>query len=214
VDEHRAFVADARTLSLTGAVVELRPMQLADAAELLDAASADRSSYGLTAVPDSIESMERAISALIDERERALAVPFTTVDARSGFAVGATRFLTLRWWTPRDAPHAVEIGGTWLGARWQRTAVNTEAKLLMLRQAFDVWQVDRVDLKTDARNDRSRRAIERIGADYEGVLRRWQPSLVPGEEDRRRDTAMYSIVEAEWPACRDRLEALLSEVAP
>ena len=91
----------------------------------------------------------------------------------------------------------------------QRTAINTEAKYLMLRHAFEHWDVARVDLKTDARNERSRRAIERIGATFEGVLRAWQPSVASGEAGRPRDSAMYSIVAAEWPARRRHLEGLM-----
>ena len=105
----------------------------------------------------------------------------------------------------REFPDAVEIGGTWLSASAQRTGANTDAKLLMLTHAFDVWGVQRVDLKTDARNARSRAAIERLDARLDGVMRNWQPSLVPGEEGQPRDSALYSIIPSEWPAIRDRL---------
>lgn len=106
-------------------------------------------------------------------------------------------------------PFAVEVGGTWLAASAQRTAVNTEAKLLLLAHAFDTWGVVRVDLKTDARNERSRAAIERLGARFEGVLRRWQPSQVAGEEDGYRDSAIYSVLDTEWPSVRANLAARL-----
>jgi RimJ/RimL family protein N-acetyltransferase len=102
-------------------------------------------------------------------------------------------------------PYAVEIGGTWLAASAQRTGINTEAKLLLLDYAFSVLGVGRVDLKTDARNDRSRNAMARIGGTFEGVLRNWQPSLVPGEEGRLRDSALYSILDTEWPDVHERL---------
>ena len=101
----------------------------------------------------------------------------------------------------------MEIGGTWLAASAQRTGANTDAKLLMLTHAFDVWDVQRLDLKTDARNARSRAAIERLGAQLDGVMRNWQPSYVPGEGGLPRDTALYSIIPSEWPAIRDRLQA-------
>jgi RimJ/RimL family protein N-acetyltransferase len=107
-------------------------------------------------------------------------------------------------------PYAVEIGGTWLAASAQGTGINVDAKLLLLTHAFEHWQVGRVDLKTDARNERSRNAIARIGATFEGVLRSWQPSLVAGEEGRLRDTAMFSIVAGEWPAVRARLDQRLA----
>jgi RimJ/RimL family protein N-acetyltransferase len=111
---------------------------------------------------------------------------------------GCTRFLELR-------PHAVEIGGTWLSASAQRTGINIEAKLLLLTYAFEERGVGRVELKTDARNDRSRAAIAAIGASFEGVLRNYQPSHATGEDGKLRDTAMYSIVDTEWPGVRARL---------
>jgi len=125
--------------------------------------------------------------------------------ADTGEIIGMTRFLLLRWWLERPFPDAAEIGGTFLAAPWQRTPCNTEAKFLMMGHAFDEWGVQRLDLKSDARNERSRRAIERIGAQFEGVLRSWQPSQVDGEEERTRDTAMYSVLPSEWPAIKARL---------
>ena len=107
--------------------------------------------------------------------------------------------MTLRWRSDAELPFAVEIGGTWLAASAQRTAINTEAKLLLFRHAFETWRVARVDLKTDARNDRSWSAILRLGCTFEGVLRQWQPSLVVGEEALYRDSAMFSVVASEWP---------------
>ena len=102
------------------------------------------------------------------------------------------------------------MGFTWLAASAQGTGINTEAKLLLFGNAFDNWRVARVDLKTDARNLRSRAAIESVGAHFEGVLRRWSRSWAPGEEGRLRDSAMYSILSEEWPACRARLAARLA----
>jgi RimJ/RimL family protein N-acetyltransferase len=103
----------------------------------------------------------------------------------------------------------VEIGWTWLAASAQGTGINTDAKLLLLRHAFETLGVARVDLKTDARNHRSRRAIEGLGATFEGVLRRWSPSWTPGEEGRLRDSAMYSFIDVEWPDREDRLRRRL-----
>jgi RimJ/RimL family protein N-acetyltransferase len=110
-----------------------------------------------------------------------------------------TRYMSIRRREGEEIPYAVEIGGTWLCASAQRTGINTEAKLILLAHAFEVWGVGRVDFKTDARNERSRRAIERLGATFEGVLRHWQPSLVSGEETQLRNSAMYSILDTEWP---------------
>jgi RimJ/RimL family protein N-acetyltransferase len=104
----------------------------------------------------------------------------------------------------------VEIGGTWLSSSAQRTAMNTEAKLLLLTHAFEQWGVGRVDLKTDARNERSRNAMARIGGTFEGVLRQWQPSQVVGEENLLRDSAMFSVIAAQWPEVRDALKSRLT----
>ena len=127
-----------------------------------------------------------------------------------GRVVGTTSFLDPQVWDwppgskrpPRQSPDTVEIGATWLAASAQRTRCNTEAKLLMLAHAFERWQVHGVSFKTDARNDRSRRAIERLGARFDGILR----AHMPGADDAVRDSAYYSIVAAEWPGVKERLE--------
>jgi RimJ/RimL family protein N-acetyltransferase len=117
--------------------------------------------------------------------------------------------MTLRRRSEGELPYAVEIGGTWLAATAQRTGINSEAKFLLLRHAFETWGVARVDLKTDARNERSRAAILRLGATFEGVLRSWQPSLVQGEQDRYRNSAMFSITREEWPQVREHLASII-----
>jgi RimJ/RimL family protein N-acetyltransferase len=162
-------------------------------------------------VPDDVDAMEAVVRRLIAEGDQRTAVPFTTRRSDTAEIIGMTRFLTLRWYFERDYPDGAEIGGTFLTARAQRTAANTEAKLLMMTHAFDVWGVRRLDLKTDERNDRSRRAIERIGGQFEGVLRNWQAAQVDGEEGRTRNSAIYSILDSEWPGVRERLEARLRE---
>ena len=190
---------------LVGEVVRLTPMTTNDVDELLAASTEDRSTYGFTTVPGDHASMNEHVDGLVASAARGHDVPFVTRDFATGRAIGSTRFLTLRAFYGREFPDAVEIGGTWLGATAQRTGANTDAKLLMLTHAFDTWNVQRVDFKTDARNARSRAAIERLGARFDGVLRNWQPSLVPGEEGQARDSAMYSIIPSEWPAIRARL---------
>ena len=102
------------------------------------------------------------------------------------------------WTLGRPDPDEIEVGGTWLNASAQRTGINTEAKLLLLQHAFEQWHVQRVAICTDARNDQSRRAIERIGATFEGVLRCHRRSTRPDDVGRLRDTATYSIVIDEW----------------
>lgn len=192
-------------VTLVGRYVRLEPMGLHHVDGLVAAAAEDRSTYGLTLVPDGPEATREYVEHLVGLRERGEDVPFTTCDVATGRVVGSTSFLTLRWFFGREFPDAVEIGRTWLAGSVQRTVVNTEAKLLMLTHAFGTWDVVRVDLKTDERNARSRAAIERLGAHLDGIVRNWQPSFVPGEEGRPRNSALYSIVPEEWPAVRQRL---------
>ncbi len=190
---------------LVGNVVRLEPLMLDHVDALVAAANVDRSTFGFTTVPATSSEMRAHVESLVTLRAKGVDIPFTTCSAVDGRVLGTTRFLWLRSYYGRALPDAVEIGGTWLAASAQRTGANTDAKLLMLTHAFDVWNVQRVDLKTDARNDRSRAAIERLGARLDGVMRSWQPSLVPGEEGQARDSAMYSIIPSEWPAIRARL---------
>jgi RimJ/RimL family protein N-acetyltransferase len=191
--------------TLEGRHVTLTPLTLDDVDGLLAAADEDRSTYGWTVVPDTPDTMREYVAAALTDQSNRVTVPFVTHRRSTGAIIGATRFLNLRWWGGRNVPDAVEIGATFLAASAQRTQVNTEAKLLMLTHAFDVWGVRRLELITDERNERSRQAIERLGATFDGVLRSWQPSRVIGEEDCLRNTAMYSILAPEWPAIRTRL---------
>lgn len=148
---------------------------------------------------------EADVAAFIDEALAVAAdgsqIPFATVHRASGRAVGSTRFMDIR-----PAHRALEIGWTWLGKPWQRTAANTEAKRLMLGHAFEHLGAVRVCLKTDARNVQSQQAIARLGAVHEGVLRRhmilWDGTI--------RDTVYYSILDHEWPAVKARLETRLA----
>ena len=194
---------------LNGAVVRLDPLALDHAVALTESATEDRSTFGYTHVPGDLPAMRDAMIGLLAEREQGLCIPFTQVRVADDRPVGMTRFLTLRRDRPDVPPFAVEVGGTWLAASAQRSAINTEAKLLLFAHAFERWNVARVDLKTDARNERSRAAIARLGARFEGVLRNWQPSLVAGEEGRQRDSALYSIIAEEWPEVRRRLRRRL-----
>lgn len=198
-------------LTLEGRTVRLVPLDLSHATGLLSAATEDRSSYRFTTVPADAAQMRRYLELALAEAKGGSTVPFATMDATTRRLVGATSFLALQRWhpyfdapPPKDAPPTVcEIGATWLAASAQRTAINSEAKLLMLRHAFEAWNVERVTLKTDARNSKSRTAIERLGAKPDGVLRAWQLAADGGP----RDTAIFSILRAEWPAVRARLEA-------
>ena len=197
-----------QTGELAGRLVRLEPLSEAHLDGLV-VASEDRSTFGYTSVPDGREALRSQIAMLLEQRNIGEAVPFAQVEVRAGRPVGMTRYLTLRWHPSGERITAIEIGGTWLAPSAQRTGVNVEAKLLLLANAFEAWRVDRVDFKTDARNERSRQAILGLGATFEGVLRRWQPSHVPGEEGQLRDSAMYSVIADEWPAVRKRLESRL-----
>jgi N-acetyltransferase len=196
-------------------VVTLSPLSLLDAEALWDTCSSSRETYSLTSVPASAEAMRAYIDGALTDQARGVALPFVTRDSESGRVLGSTRFMNIERWTwpassslgrgPEDID-AVEIGATWLRSEARRTAVNTHAKLLMLTHAFEAWQVHRVTLKTDARNTRSRRAIERLGARLDGVLRAHMPAF----DGAVRDTAFYSIVRAEWPSVGERLRAMAS----
>lgn len=147
------------------------------------------------------EDMRAYVDAALRERDEGRALPFATVDAASGRVVGSTRFAGVSL-----ADGRVEIGWTWLARPWQRTPANTEAKYLMLRHAFEALGCVRVELKTDALNERSRAAILRVGATQEGILRKHMRS----QEGRMRDTVYFSILDDEWPAVRTGLEARLA----
>lgn len=192
--------------TLTGTHVQLQPLSTQLAPALVEAATLDRSSFGHTVVPADLPTMEQYVGGLLAEAQRDTTVPFAQVRRSDGAPVGCTRFMNMLWWPGRDTPSEVEIGGTWLASDAQRTPLNTEAKLLLLTHAFEVWHVFRVAICTDAANQRSRAAIERIGATFEGVLRRHRPSMGDlGTPGQTRDSAMFSVTDRDWP----RVQALL-----
>jgi len=188
--------------------VRLEPLERRHAADLAIAAEGDRSSYAYTWVPSEDEVGAYIDTQLARAADGSLA-PYAQVATASGRAVGATSFCDPRLWPAGDRLRAIEVGYTWLAASAQRTGLNTEAKLLLFRHAFEVWGAARVALRTDARNSRSRAAIERVGARLEGVLRNDGPSRVAGEEGRLRDSALFSVITEEWPDRRARLEKRL-----
>lgn len=195
--------------TLTGRHVTLEPMRLDHVEAIARAGQGDRSTFGYTQVPDGLDEATAYVQWLLDDAAAARAAPFVQRRRDDHTVVGCTRFLHPAWPLDRDDPDEVEIGGTWLAVSAQRSAVNTDAKLLLLGHAFDVWQVQRVAICTDARNAQSRRAIERLGATFEGVLRRHRRSTRAGEVMRLRDTATYSITNEEWPTVREALTARL-----
>lgn len=195
------------TCALIGRSVSLEPLERSHARGLAAAAGEDRSTYGWTLVPDGPEAMQRYVDNLLEQAALGATTSFVQRRIADGSLVGCTRFMTIVRWRGRPEPDEVEIGGTWLAASAQRGPINTESKLMLLTHAFETWATVRVMLCTDARNVRSRAAIERIGARFEGVLRNHRPSLVTGEAGLPRDTAVFAITDADWPDVKRRLVA-------
>jgi RimJ/RimL family protein N-acetyltransferase len=197
-------MAFADPVTLEGRHVRLEPMtrERADAiARALGAAATDGNMWEskVTAIPRP-EGMRAYVDQALAELDRGASLPFVTVDRAGGRAVGSTRFMNI------EAPHRrLEIGTTWIGKSFQRTAINTEAKYLMLRHAFETLRCIAVDLRTHEKNLQSRTAIERLGAKLDGILRNHR--ILP--DGSLRNTATYSIIDAEWPEVKARLELRL-----
>ncbi len=199
-------------VTLAGQHVTLEPLAPDHVDGLVAAASHDRSTYDHTWVPDGDAEMRMYIERLLADHAAAEVLPFAQRRADTGALVGCTRFMEPYWWRGRAEPDEIEIGGTWLSAPVQRTAINTEAKLLLLAHAFERWGVWRVAICTDERNQQSRRAIVRIGATFEGVLRNHRLRYNTAEPTPR-NTAVYSITDTEWPEVRAALTARLAASA-
>lgn len=148
----------------------------------------------------SFQDFEAFNRQVLTEQERGLSIPFATLERGSGDVVGTTRYMNMDL-----ANRKVEIGSTWIAPPWQRTVINTEAKYLMLRHAFETWKCLRVELKTDAMNQRSRQAILRLGAKEEGTLRKHMLTW----NSRQRDSVYFSILDTEWPEVKAELERKL-----
>ncbi|MBL8766301.1 MAG: GNAT family N-acetyltransferase [Planctomycetes bacterium] len=191
---------DPRPVVLEGSVVRLEPLALAHAPGLLAAAASPEIWQWLTIPqPTRIEDTQAFVRAALDQQERGVDVPFAVVLRAGDRVVGSTRYMDIA-----RADFGLEIGWTWYARDVWRSPVNTECKHLLMSHAFDVLGAARVQLKTDARNERSQRAIERIGATKEGVLRRHR-RLHTGF---LRDSVIYSVIREEWPAVKARLDAL------
>jgi RimJ/RimL family protein N-acetyltransferase len=208
---HYGTMISGEELTLTGSHVQLEPLSLDHVHQLVVAANEDRSTYGWTPVPETVAAMTSYVAALLADAEAHRVIPFAQRRLSDLRVVGCTRFLEIRYWTGRDLPDEVEIGGTWLAASAQRTPINTEAKLLLMTQAFQEWEVRRLAIYTDSRNSQSRDAIERTGATFEGILRNHRASAVAGEIGQQRDTAAHSILDREWPRVK---EGLVAKLAP
>jgi N-acetyltransferase len=190
-------------ITLEGSVVRLAPLRREHAAVLWGVAKdhADEIFQWIPYRMKSLEDIQAAIDKALAEQDRGESVPLVTVERSFSKVIGSTRFMNIDRWNRR-----IEIGSTWIAPAWQRTAVNTEAKYLMLRHAFEVWKCFRVELKTDALNQRSRDAILRIGAKEEGTLRRHVITWT----GRVRDSVYFSILDSEWPEMKKSLETKLA----
>lgn len=204
--------------TLEGTHVRLEPLSEAHVPGLVEAATEDRTSYQWTYVPADAELMASYVRDALAKVASGAHVAFATVrraqePGERDRVVGSTRFCEVAFWQfPPGARHqrtgvpdVVDIGFTFLAASAQRTAVNTEAKLLMLTHAFEAWEVHRVALQTDVRNKRSWAAIERLGGQLDGIMRADRP----GADDTVRTSARFSIVADEWPTVKARLTARL-----
>ncbi|TAM91833.1 N-acetyltransferase [bacterium] len=194
---------DPQPVIFEGRHVQLEPLDLAHAPELFEAGREEEIWLYMPIAPfraldDATTFVEQAQAAARTGTQ----IPFAIIDRASNRAVGSTRYLDIL-----RPDRGLEIGWTWLGASARRTAINTECKYLLLRHAFEAQGAIRVQLKTDARNLRSQRAIERIGGVREGVLRK---HTIRPYDHFVRDTVMYSILDEEWPAVKTRLEGLLA----
>lgn len=192
---------DLTPVTLEGNAVRLEPLGLHHL-DALCAVGLDPSLWAITmSKVSSADDMRRYVETALEEQRAGTALPFATVERSSGTVVGSTRFA--------NAAHEhrrVEIGWTWVAPLWQRTAVNTEAKYLMLRHAFERMGCSRVELKTNVRNARSRAAMLRIGATEEGTLRQHMIQA----DGTYRDSVFFSVIDGEWPAVKARLEGLLN----
>ena len=202
---------------LQGKIVRLEPLALSHLDGLAAAATGDPELYRWSLVPRDKSSTRSYVETALRWQEEGTAVPFAIVGVTDGAIIGSTRFFQIEHWSwppghphhGRHTPDVCEIGYTWLTRSAIRTGINTEAKFLMLTHAFEVWKLHRVCFHTDERNHRSRAAIERIGARFEGKLRahRMAADFIP------RDSMRYSIIAAEWPSVKQRLVKLMNRAA-
>jgi RimJ/RimL family protein N-acetyltransferase len=193
---------DPRPVTLEGRHVRLEPLKLSHAPDLLSALTKDASIWRWLSIepPLDLAPMAAYIASALEGQVAGTSIPFAQISLAEGRAVGSTRYLNI---SRNDL--GLEIGWTWIGAPWQRTAINTEAKFLLLRHAFEELGAARVQLKTDARNQQSQAAIARLGAVREGVLRKYQRT----RGDFIRDTVMFSVIAEEWSEVKRGLLAKL-----
>ncbi|VVP88219.1 hypothetical protein PS918_02963 [Pseudomonas fluorescens] len=188
--------------TLQGSRISLRPLQYADADALVHAA-ADGELWNLTVtVVPSSTTVDAYLKKALDGRDAGTVLPFVIVLNDTGEVIGSTRL-----WKIDRLNRKLEIGSSWISTRWQKTFVNTEAKYLLLRHAFEALDCVRVQFTTDENNQASRRAILRLGAQQEGIVR--HERIMP--DGRKRNSVRFSIIDEEWPVVRQNLERRLTE---
>lgn len=192
-----------RKVTLEGKTVTLVPMEMAQLDRLWKAAQSEIIWEFTASKIDSKDTMKRTMEYALEEREKGVQLPFTVKHLKTGEIIGSTRFMNIS-----TVHHTLEIGWTWYHPDYWRTAVNTEAKFLLLSYAFEELGMNRVEFCTDSRNVRSQHAISRLGAKKEGVLRKhkviWNGFV--------RDTVVFSILKEEWPEVRDILQDKMNEI--
>ena len=202
---------------LKGRIVRLEPLGEQHAEGLAQASKSDDDFYQWSPVPKGLEEAKIYIQTAKSWKVEGTALPFAIVRVQDDVVIGSTRIFKIERWAwkaghprhGREYPDAGEIGYTWLDRSAIRSGVNTEAKLLLLTMAFEKWQALRICLHTDVRNDRSRTAIGRLGAKFEGILRSHRLSA----DGIARDSARFSIIQSEWPEVKERLENYLNRFA-
>lgn len=201
---------------LAGRHVRLVPLSIEHLDALVEAAQVDRSTYAFTSVPEGRDAMRHYIEIAVALGKEGISCPFATTEAETGKVLGSTRFANLEH-VQSPAPDgraelvraaAVEIGWTWLTPSAQRTAINSEAKLLMLEHAFEVWGIQHVVLKTNELNARSRAAIQRLGAELDGVVTAHLPGGIV------RKAALYTLTREAWPRTREKLRGAIATPGP
>ncbi|MEE9130500.1 MAG: GNAT family protein [Phycisphaerales bacterium] len=201
----QSLIFEPKPIVLDGDHVRLEPIELRHAADLYDAGN-DESiwRYKWVPMPQSLDEVRQWTEAVTQSLASGNEIAYAIVSKTDRRAIGSTRYLNIS-----PAHRTLEIGWTWIGTKYQRTAVNTECKYLLLRNAFEQLGAVRVQFKTDARNERSQRAIERLGAVKEGVLRKSHTT----HTGYIRDSVYYSIIDDEWPAVKQRLLGFLARSA-
>lgn len=190
-------------VTLEGRHVRLEPLAMGHLAGLAEVGLDEELWRWIPTAVRTREEMTAYIETALNEQERGVSLPFAIAEKATRRVIGSTRYGNID-----RTHHRVEIGWTWVAREWQRTAVNTEAKYLLLRHAFESLGCMRVELKTDSQNEKSRAAILRIGAKEEGIFRNHMIT----ESGRIRHTVYFSIIDSEWPATKARLEARLSSL--